>query len=164
MTPADGRALPENPARQARIGLVVVVLVSAVYGSWFLNRGWVPHDEGTIAHAAERVLRGESPHRDFDEPYTGGLTALHAVAFRALGTNLLTLRIVLFLSFLPFVAALYAIALRLAKPAVAVLIALLAVAWSVPNYFASLPSWYNLFFATFGALALFRHLEDGKRR
>lgn len=70
----------------------------------------------------------------------------------------------LLLAFLPFVAAFYGMALRLAGPAAAVLVTFLGIAWSVPNYFASLPSWYNLFFATLGGLALFRHLEDGKAR
>jgi hypothetical protein len=104
------------------------------------------------------------PHRDYDEAYTGGLTLLHAAAFRLFGTNLVSLRIVLFLFFLFFVAALFGIARRLVSPLPAVLVTLLCVAWSVPNYFASLPSWYNLFFATFGALALMRYLETGRRR
>jgi len=104
------------------------------------------------------------PHRDYDEAYTGGLTLLHAAAFRVFGTNLVSLRIVLLLFFLLFVAALYSIARRLVPPPAAVLVTLLCVAWSVPNYFASLPSWYNLFFATFGGLALIRHMETGRRR
>jgi len=43
-------------------------------------------------------------------------------------------------------------------------VTVLAVVWSVPNYPASMPSWYNLFFATFGAAALLRYLEVGSRR
>ena len=38
-----------------------------------------------------------------------------------------------------------------------------AFVWSVPNYPASVPSWFNLFFATFGALALLHGLETGRR-
>jgi hypothetical protein len=112
----------------------------------------------------ERFLSGEMPHRDYNEAYTGGLTLLHAAAFRVFGTNLVSLRLVLLLFLLPFAAALYGIARRLVQPAAAVLVTFLAVAWSVPNYFASLPSWYNLFFATFGGLALLRNLETGRAR
>src|SRR5687767_13953379 len=153
-----------SSARQTRIGLIIVLLASAAYGSFFFDRGWIPHDDGTVALGAERLLSGEMPHRDYDEAYTGGLTVLHAIAFRIFGTNLVSLRLVLFLFFLAFVAALYGIARRLVNPAAAVLVTLLGVVWSLPNYFASLPSWYNLFFATFGVLALTRHLETGRPR
>jgi len=139
--------------------LILVWSVSVLYALGFYDRGWVPHDEGTIAQSAERVLAGELPHRDFDEIYTGGLTYLHALAFKVLGLNLISLRILLLCFFIGFVPALYAIAVRLAPPIVAAAVTFLGVAWSVPNYFASVPSWYNLFFATFGILALIRHAE-----
>jgi hypothetical protein len=142
--------------------LLVVWILSGVYAAGFLNRGWIPHDEGTLAQSAERVLAGEMPHRDYQEGYTGGLTYLHALAFRLLGVRLLSLRWVLFLAFLLFVPAVYAIAVRMVSPVIAGLMTLLVVAWSVPNYFASLPSWYNLFLATFGILAVLRHVDTRK--
>ncbi len=117
-----------------------------------------------MGHSAERVLAGELPHRDFDEIYTGGLSYLHALAFRTLGTNLISLRVVLFIFFLAWVPALYYVASRFASPIPAGGAALLAVIWSLPNYFAAIPSWYNLFFAVFGIAALLRHLETGRRR
>src|SRR5262249_9024623 len=43
------------------------------------------------------------------------------------------------------------------------LLTLLAVVWSLPNYFAGLPSWYNLFFAIFGLWAFVKELETGRR-
>jgi Dolichyl-phosphate-mannose-protein mannosyltransferase len=139
--------------------LIIVWIMSGLYISEFYDRGWVPHDEGAIAQSAERVLAGQIPHRDFDELYTGGLTYLHALAFKAFGINLLSLRIVLLVCFLAFVPALYALAVRLAPPIAAAAITLLGVVWSVPNYFASVPSWYNLFFATYGTLALTWYVE-----
>src|SRR5260370_19994193 len=39
-------------------------------------------------------------------------------------------------------------------------VTLFAVVWSLPNYSAAVPSWYNLFFATFGLAALFAYLSD----
>ena len=57
----------------------------------------------------------------------------------------------------------YAIARRFVPPVGAALVAVTAVVWSVPNYPASMPSWFNLFFATFGALALLRGLETGRQ-
>jgi hypothetical protein len=37
------------------------------------------------------------------------------------------------------------------------------VVWSVPNYFAALPSWYNLFFAVFGTWTLVKYDETRAR-
>ena len=144
--------------------LLVVWACSAVYLSFFIDRGWIPHDEGAFAHSAERVLQGELPHRDFDEIYTGGLSYLHALGFELFGVRLTSLRYVLLGFTLAFVPALFALTSRLGPPWLAGALTLLGVVASVPNYFAGVPSWYNLFFATFGTLALVRHLEDGRRR
>jgi hypothetical protein len=40
----------------------------------------------------------------------------------------------------------------------------LAVLWSVPNYPAPVPSWYNLFFAVFGTAAVVRFLDTRRAR
>lgn len=147
-----------------RVVLPVVWLVSAAWMLFYLRRGWVPHDEGTLAQSAERVLQGELPHRDFVDLYTGGLSYLNALSFRLFGETLLSPRIVLFLFALLWVPALYFVARRLARPVGAGALTLLAVAWSLPNYFAALPSWYNLVFATFGLAALLHGLTTRRAR
>jgi hypothetical protein len=139
--------------------LTLVWLASLIWLGIHLNRGWVPHDEGMLGQSAERVLGGQLPHRDFIEMYSGGLSYLHAAAFRILGTNLLSIRRTLFLFFALWVPAFYYCASRFAKPFSAGLVTLLAVTWSVPIYPASMPSWYNMFFATFAVAALLRYLE-----
>jgi len=143
--------------------LIVVWLLAALYTSSLLHRGWVPHDEGTLAQSAERALAGELPHRDFDDPYTGELSELNALAFRVWGANLASPRIILFVFFLLWVPVVYSIALRFASALGAAAVTVLAVAWSVPNYTAAVPSWYNLFFATFGTAAALRFLETERR-
>jgi hypothetical protein len=152
-----------NVAGHAAV-LVVVWLVCVGYLGLRADRGWIPHDEGLLGQTAERVLAGELPHRDFDDTYTGGLALLHAAAFRVLGVELRSLRLVLLLFCCAFIPVVYWIAARETPPLVAGLVTLVCVAWSVPNYFAGLPSWYNLFFATFGTAALLRHVETGRRR
>jgi hypothetical protein len=109
-------------------------------------------------------MQGQLPHRDFGEIYTGGLSFIHALAFRAFGVNLMSLRICVFLFFLAWLPGVYYIALRFTSAIGAGAITLLAVAWTYPNYPAAMPSWYNLFFATFGAAALLRYLEVRTRR
>jgi hypothetical protein len=146
------------------IVLAVVLAVAGIYAGFHIGRGWAPSDDGTLSQSALRVMQGQLPHRDFAEIYTGGLSFIHALAFRALGVNLMSLRICVFLFFLAWVPALYYIALRFTNAIAAGAVTLLAVAWSYPNYPAAMPSWYNLFFATFGAAALLRYLEVKTRR
>jgi len=152
-------------SRTVRTAVLVMVLAMAGTYTWMhIGWGWVPADDGTLSQSALRVLQGQLPHRDFGEIYTGALSFIHATAFRIFGVNLMSLRICVFLFFLAWVPAVYWIALRFTKSLAAGAITLLAVAWSYPNYPAAMPSWYNLFFATFGAAALLRHLETKTRR
>ena len=152
--------MPTSPLtrRNSFVIFLLVWALSATYLGLNLNRGWVPHDEGILGQSAERVLNGEVPHRDFDEPYTGGLAYLDAASFHLFGTNLMVLRWVLFAFFLAWVPAVFGIAREFCSPWPAAGLTLLAVAWSVPNYPAAMPSWYCLFFTSFGVLTLLRYL------
>jgi len=152
-----------NHISKSNLILLVVLSLSALYLFGRFNCGWIPHDEGAVAHAAERVLEGELPHRDFDDVYTGGLSFFHALAFLVFGLRLLSLRLVLLFLSLAFIAAVYRIASRTVSPIIAGFITLLCLGWSLPNYFAGLPSWYNLFFAIFGAFTLFKYIETNAK-
>jgi hypothetical protein len=63
-----------------------------------------------------------------------------------------------------YIVAVYLIARRVAVPWIAALVTFLCACISVPMYSEGLPSWYNLFFATFGTLALLQHADSGNRR
>lgn len=143
--------------------IAVVLLSSALYLAQGLKRGWVPADEGFAGQSAERVLHGELPHREFSEGYTGGLTFLNAAAFRIWGADLASPRYMLFLFFLFWVPACFYAATHFVSRPVAAAVTLLAVVWSVPNYPAAMPSWYNLFFATFGLACGLRYIESQRR-
>ena len=154
-----------NNRTKRRMSMLVPLLVwlaCAAYMGMNLKRGWVPWDEGILGQSAERVLNGEMPHKDFAEVYTGGLSYLNALVFRLFGINLMYLRYVLFGFFLVWVPAVYALAREFLEPWIAGGVTLLAVAWSVPNYPAAMPSWFLLFFATFGTLALSRYINRPK--
>ncbi|MGB7147766.1 MAG: glycosyltransferase family 39 protein [Terriglobales bacterium] len=144
--------------------LIAVLTIAGSYIGAHISSGWVPADDGILGESAVRVMQGQLPHRDFAEIYTGGLSLIHALAFRVFGVSLMSLRICAFLFCLAWIPAVYYVALRFTSAVSAGLITLLAVAWSFPNYPASMPSWYNLFFATFGAAALLRYLDVRKTR
>jgi hypothetical protein len=134
------------------------------YAALHLRHGWVPYDAGALGESAQRVLAGQLPHRDFDEIYTGGLSYLNALSFRMWGTSLVAMRITLLIAFALWLPAVYSIARRVAPLPLAAAVTLLAASWSIPVYPEAMPSWYNLFFATFGVAALFSYLDDGHRR
>jgi hypothetical protein len=148
-----------KPSSRGWFLFALVFVLSALYMAQELKRGWVPSDEGTLAESAERVLHGALPHRDYHEGYTGGLSYLNAAAFRVFGTNLASMRYMLFLFFLAWVPAVYYAASRFVFAPVASAVTLLAVVWGLPNYAAAMPSWYNLFFATFGLAALLHYID-----
>jgi hypothetical protein len=152
---------PDNRIRNA-ILVALMFLLSAAYMARELKRGWVPHDEGTLGQAAERVLQGELPHRDFDDVYTGGLAFLDAAVFRVLGTDLVNLRYAAYVFFLVWVLALCYIASRFVSVPAACAVTFLAVCWGYPNYAAPMPSWYFLFFSTYGLASLLRYIETRK--
>lgn len=160
--------MPNATHRQRTMQTRVIALVGwaalAVYLWPFVGRGWVPVDEGLIGQTALRVLGGQLPHRDFQAVYTGGLAFLNALAFAVGGSRLIVPRIVLYVVTLLWIPALYAISRRFSGPGGAAATVVLAVVWGVPNYFAAVPSWYNMILATFGTLAMFRYIDTGSRR
>jgi hypothetical protein len=157
-------ALPVVLARTwSNVALLAAWCGSSLYVWARLDNGWWPHDEGALADPAIRILNGQMPHRDFVDAYTGGLSYLHAAAFLMFGRELSSLRLVLFLVFVAWVPAVYYIASRFMRRYEAVAVTLVAIAWSVPNYTASIPSWYCTFLATFGVAALLAHMETLKR-
>lgn len=145
--------------------LALVLWAACVgYAALHLRHGWVAHDAGALGESAQRVLAGQLPHRDFDEIYTGGLSYLNALSFRIWGTSIMAMRIMLLIAFALWLPAVYAIARRVASLPLAAAVTLLAAAWGIPAYPEAMPSWYNLFFATFGVAALFNYLDHGHRR
>jgi hypothetical protein len=109
--------MPDWRNPPVRLLILLVLGVAAAYVGWHLDRGWVPGDEGSLAHAAQRVLLGELPHRDFDDVYTGGLAYVNAAAFQLLGTTLWSMRLVLFAVFVAWVPAVFYVASRFARQA-----------------------------------------------
>jgi|GEM_PF-271641 len=147
MAHSETTASPVPATRLSLLAGVAVWVLIAGYLLPFTFRGWIPHDEGLLGQLAERTLGGELPHIDFNDPYTGGLSWLGAAAFMLFGVRLTALRILLLLAVLATVPFFYQLTRRFLQPLPAAAITFTSFAWSVPNYFAGLPSWYNLLLA-----------------
>lgn len=146
------------------IPLAVLLSIGAAILRTALFRRWYAADAGTFSQSALRILRGALPHRDYIALYSEGLSYLHALAFSIFPASFSTERLVLFLCFLIWLPSVYVVARNYVQPWSAVLIGLLAVCWSVPQYPESMPSWYCMFCATFGVLALIRYAKTGSAR
>ena len=144
--------------------VLILIGASILYAALLLDRGWIPHDDGTIGETALRVLRGQLPHRDFSDVYTGGLAYWNALSFALFGVNLLAPRVLLFLSFLGFLGASFAVARRFAGARTSAAVVLCMTVWGMPNYPAAMPSWYNLFLAVGAVWALARYLDSPRVR
>jgi hypothetical protein len=104
-------------------------------------------------------LLGQLPHRDFDDVYTGGLSLLNALAFRVLGENLVSPRLVVFFAALAMIPPAYFIASRFLRPFAAFGTTVAAFLCGIPTYPAAMPSWYNLVLAVMATAALLRFTE-----
>ena len=162
--------------------IVATVSISIALGiGWFnLDQGWFPHDEGQLGQAAERVYNGQLPHRDFDDMYTGSLSFLNGWSFHLWGVGSHSMRWMLFLWFTPFVVSVFWLAKRILQTSADEapnstsqkrlanwtpgLITILAAAWSIPMYSASMPSWYNLFFAIWTLCFVLKFIDQGSRK
>ncbi|MEP6590952.1 MAG: glycosyltransferase family 39 protein [Gemmatimonadota bacterium] len=144
--------------------LAVVMLLGGTLLWWCGLRGWYAHDEGLLGQSAARVLRGEVPHRDFTDPYTGGLSFLHALLFQLFGARLDVLRRAFDVVAWGWLALLYLLARRWLPRWGAALAALVALTWSVPIYPAAMPSWYVLFGVTAALAILVQSGATDRRR
>lgn len=141
--------------RRLEIAALIAATVLGLTVIWaFRFRGWYPHDEGVLGQSAERILRGEIPHRDFDDPYTGGLALLHALVFRLGGVSMNALRDHLALVTTAWLAGIFWWLTRWLRPLSAAIVAALLAVWSVPIYPAAMPSWYVLFLAAAAGVVL----------
>jgi hypothetical protein len=146
------------------LALAVIWVAALAHNAPRIDSDWIPHDEGTIGHSADRVLAGELPHRDYDEIYTGGLSYINAASFRLLGRDLHSPRLVIVALFLLAIPVMYYAASRFVSPLAALASTALIIVWSLPNYIVALPTWYNVILAMLGMAAVLRYIETDDRR
>lgn len=139
-----------------------LLILAAWYLVPYVQRGWVPLDEGMIGQSAERVLTGSRPHVDYEEAYPGGLSYLYAIVFRFAGIDVSHLRWTVYAAALATLGLTYLVLRQVLTPVAAAVGTWVALTWSFPNYFSSLPSWWILLCAIACLWALMRHLDTGR--
>jgi hypothetical protein len=139
-------------------------LAACLYLVPFVDRGWVPLDEGMMGQAAERVLNGQLPHVDYEEPYPGALSYFYAGVFRVAGIDVMHLRWTVYAAAVGGLGFLYVILRRMLPPITAALATSISLLWTYPNYVSSLPSWWVLLFALVCLWSLIRYMETDRLR
>lgn len=137
-------------------GVLVGAVAVVVYA---FDGGWLPHDDGYLAWSAERVLNGETPHVDYDEIYTGGLSYLNAASFRVWGPSLLALRYSLLGLFVAFVLCIFAICRRGTSPLVAAATTAIVVCLGPLLTPTPMPTLYNLYLGVMALYCFVRFVE-----
>lgn len=144
--------------------LVLAILLLATGLVWpQLFRGWIPWDDGGMALIAERVMHGDLPHRDFDEPWTGGWSYFQAALFRTFGASLAMLRVPIFVAWLAGLVGAFRITRRFLDSASSALVVLACIVWSLAAWHLPLPNWYYAPLAVAAAWAVVRFEEHPHR-
>ena len=167
-----GRSNPRSGRAAWKDGLAVVIrkygpaailALTWLFLLWNLDLGWLPNDDGTLAHTADRVRSGQIPHVDFDEPYTGALSYFNASVLSLLGDNLMSLRY-------PFIAlvgvwmvVLDRIANRVLGTFSSAWAVTVIVGTSVFMHLSPMPTWYNVVLGTFAIHFTIKFEESGLR-
>lgn len=147
-----------------RLAGALMLVVALAYLVPFVPRGWVPHDEGMLGQSADQVMRGKLPHVGYEDAYTGGLSWIYAALFKISGIDLLNVRWLLFALAACTTWLVYAIVRRYHGPIGAAFAAWVALAWSFPNYFAGIPSWWLLACALACLWSIIRFVETQQWR
>lgn len=70
----------------------ILLLIAFFYYLFFVNKGLVFFDEGYFVHAADRILGGEIPYKDFSLQYGPIYFYILALVFKLFGTSIITER------------------------------------------------------------------------
>jgi hypothetical protein len=145
-----------------RYPAIALLLIAAALLFSRLDFGWLAHDEGTLALAAQRVMAGDWPHLDFDDPYSGGLALFNALLFTVFGENLVVLRLGLAaVVMLTWIGVAKVMVKTFPWPAV-VATCSVATLWSVGMYPTPMPSWYQAFLALAAGAAAVVFIRRGQ--
>lgn len=163
--PRSSAIVAPPPWTRADVIVLAVVLGIATALVWpTLFRGWETLDDGAMAQVAERVLRGQLPHRDFDDPWTGGWSFVQAGFFHLFGASLRMLRIPIFATWMGSLACGFRLARRFTAVGVAGVVALASAVWSLYAFHYPLLNWYYAPLALFAVWAVTRYVESGRTR
>lgn len=151
--------------RQATLFALATLCVAAVlYGSVYNRETTLSYSIGYNLYAAERILAGEAPYRDFHTLYPPASLYLNAFLFNNFGVTLHTALAGVLVFKVLTILVIYFCA-RQAMPATwAFTAAMFGILWLRPNGpFKAVPMHYGALFLALGLYFLLRHLQRAGR-
>lgn len=146
-----------------RYRILVIASISLLYLlASATRRDVLIYDEGIVVYAAERILNGEIPYRDFWGIYPPGQFYTLALAFKLFGTSLLVERIWEATIRLFLCLVIYQLTAKLTSPPIALTTWLLSVPVLGATGFYGYPMFTALVLSLFSALCFLNFLS--KRR
>ncbi len=125
-----------------RITFLLSLVLIGLYCFFIAPYFWGGSDDGQLGHSVERIISGERPFINFDEPYTGGLAYFHAFIFSYFGESLLYLRYSLLFCILITIWPVFSIFKNYFSPIQSFILTSLVFLLTFPSYFNAIPSWY----------------------
>lgn len=154
---------PKQRGNTERLCGLLVFGISLCYLCIFRHFSARDLDEGIILQAAERVLRGQIPYRDFFLFYTPGSVYIQAALFKLCGDSFLVAR-----TAIAFIGAIcstfaYSLARRTCSRKTSLFAAAISTIIGVTYRFAVVHNWYSTLSAMLAIYAAVRLLETGSR-
>ncbi len=141
----------------------LVFLTSLAYLCLFRHFSTRDLDEGIILQAAERVLRGQIPYRDFFIFYTPGSIYIQAALFKVFGDSLAVARTGIALVGAACSVVTYCLARRVCSRKISLFAAGMTTMVSVTYRFVVVHNWYSTLFTCLAVYAAIRLLESGQK-
>ncbi len=138
----------------------LIFVVSLLYLSLFRRFSVMDLDEGIILQAAERILHGQVPYRDFFMFYTPGSAYLVAALFKVFGDSFAVARSSIAVAGAVCTAITYVLSRRVCSRNIALLAAALSMLNSFAYRFLVLHNWYGTLFASLAIYAALRLWES----
>ncbi len=123
--------------------LAAALLASGLLLWHFHDRYWYPTDDGFFAHIAERLVSGEVLHRDVQDIHPGYIHFLNALALRAFGADVVSLRYPLVAAGVLQVLPVFLL-MRQRGPLLAATVATAGTAVGIVQFVDPTPNWYSL--------------------
>jgi hypothetical protein len=159
--PPEPDASVSKPVARFAALLVVLVIITAAYGSIYFREESISTGIGANLVPAERVLKGEVPYRDFYKIQTPGILLLNAGLFKLFGASLLTAVTGVLVFKILTVVLVFVIARMLVPQLIALVPTLLTIIWLPPGGpFRPAPIQYEMLFILAAIYFMLRWIDS----
>jgi len=156
-----GAASARGPLKEFIVGCAVAVPAIVAFGFLFNRATVLSYSIGYNLYAAERVLGGEVPYRDFLTLYPPGTLYLNVFMFKWIGISLYSAMFGVFAFKVLTIFVLYLCAREVLPYSWSVAAALISLFWLRPNgAFKAVPMQYGALFLALALLMLLKHEKN----